>query len=350
MLFLREGNLEFIREILTGSQAITEALTGCIVSATSRLDLDQDLAEGLKKECGISSEEEATPIAYQGMQIPSSQIAAMMRPALERLLTEIQRSFDYHREQFGPAPLEGVTLSGGGALLKNLIPFLGEGLGMKVEKLDPLRGLRLAPGISPSVLQELSPHLATAVGLSIQPSPQVDLMPAKFKWERKMRGLRVLLKAAAVSALLSVAFFFLLAQVQTYYFRSALAGRTIELSNLRPLVEEWERMAGTREAAVRKMEVYQQLVLQEPMIYGILKEISRLTPRDVQLTEISYSKGRLRLKGLAFSSQGPERVLTQYMGGMASSPFFQEVDLYSAKEAGGYTMRASQFELGLMLK
>jgi Tfp pilus assembly protein PilN len=166
-----------------------------------------------------------------------------------------------------------------------------------------------------------------------------------------MRGIRALLKAAAISAILSVGFLFLLAQVQTYYYRNALAGRTIELSNLKSLAEQWERMTGIKDTTARKLEIYEQLVLREPMMYGILKEISRLTPKDIQLIEVSYTKGKpLRLKGLAFSSHGPERVLAQYMGTMESSPFFKDVDLYAAKEINGYSVRASQFELGLSLK
>jgi len=351
MLFLREGQLQFTREILTGGQAVTDALIGSVVSEAARLDLDKGLAEGLKKELGIPPQEETAPITYQGKQVSPSQIAAMMRPALERLLTEVQRSFEYYREQFGAPPLQGVTLSGGGALLKNLVPFLAQGLGTRVEKLDSLKTLQTAPGISRSLLQELAPPLATAIGLSLDPAPQIDLLPARMKRERKMRGLRLLVKAAAISAVLSVAFLFLMAQVQTYYYRNALEGRRIELSNLSALVKEGERMAGIKDATARKLEIYQQLVLREPMMHGILKEISRLTPREIQLTEISYGKGRLlRLKGLAFSSQGPERVLARYMASMESSPFFQDVDLYSAKEMGGYSMRASQFELGLSLK
>lgn len=351
MLFLREGQLQFTREILIGGEAVTQALTGSVVSAVSRLDLDAVLAEGLKRELGIPPEEEPIPLTYQGKQIPGSQVAAMMRPALERFLTEIHRSFDYYHEQFGPAPLQGVTLSGGGSLLKNLIPFLMEGLGTRVEKLDPFRGLQIAPEVTTPLLQEVTPHLATATGLSLQPEPQIDLLPIKIKRERKMRGIRALLKAAAISAILSVGFLFLLAQVQTYYYRNALAGRTIELSNLKSLAEQWERMTGIKDTTARKLEIYEQLVLREPMMYGILKEISRLTPKDIQLIEVSYTKGKpLRLKGLAFSSHGPERVLAQYMGTMESSPFFKDVDLYAAKEINGYSVRASQFELGLSLK
>jgi len=351
MLFFREGKLQFTREILTGGQAVTEALIGSVISGTARLDLNEQAAEALKREIGIPSDQDLTPLSFQGIEIPPGQIAAMMRPALERLLTEIHRSFDYYHEQFGPAHWEGVTLSGGGTLLKNLIPFLSQGLGAKVEKIDPFRGLQMSPTLPTADLREIGPCLAVATGLPLQRGPQLDLLPPRIKREQKMKVVRALSKAAAVVALLAVTFLFLLAQVQSYYYRSALAGRKIESSNLKPLVEDWERMMGLKDATARKLEIYEQLVLREPMMHAVLKEISRLTPKEIQLTEISYAKGKpLRLKGLAFSSQGPERALAQYMRGLASSPFFKEIDLYSAKEADGYDIRASQFELGLSLR
>lgn len=166
-----------------------------------------------------------------------------------------------------------------------------------------------------------------------------------------MRGVRLLLKMAAVLSLLSIVLLFFLTQGEIRYYRNALAARTVELSNLKPLLEEWERMAGTRETTARKLEVYRELVMQEPVMYGILKELSRLTPKEIQLTEISYEKGGpLRLKGLAYSSQGAEIILAEYMAKMASSPLFREVDLYYTKEVNDYTVRASQFDLGVTLK
>ncbi|MDH7499933.1 MAG: pilus assembly protein PilM, partial [candidate division NC10 bacterium] len=52
MLFLKEGQLQFTREILVGGQAVTDALTGSVVSAAARLDVDEGLAEAVKKEFG----------------------------------------------------------------------------------------------------------------------------------------------------------------------------------------------------------------------------------------------------------------------------------------------------------
>jgi cell division ATPase FtsA len=101
MLFFHEGQLQFTREVLTGGRAITQALTGSVVSAATRLDLDESQAEKLKRECGIPGEDEPKSITYQGKEIPALHIAAMIRPALERLLTDIHRSFDYYHEQFG---------------------------------------------------------------------------------------------------------------------------------------------------------------------------------------------------------------------------------------------------------
>ena len=62
-----------------------------------------------------------------------------MRPVLERLVSEIGRSLDYYRSQFNVERVDRVLLTGGGAKLKNIAPFLSNELHLPVEDFNPLK-------------------------------------------------------------------------------------------------------------------------------------------------------------------------------------------------------------------
>ena len=77
------------------------------------MQLDADQAERLKREYGIPAPSEAD---RQAEGIPLAQIGAMIRPALDRLAVEFQRSFAYYQERVGGPPVTRVdTLGGNGS-------------------------------------------------------------------------------------------------------------------------------------------------------------------------------------------------------------------------------------------
>ena len=61
-----------------------------------------------------------------------------MRPILERLLTEIDRSFEFYKQQFNESKIDRVYLSGGTANLVKLKEYLASGLGLPVDGLQSL--------------------------------------------------------------------------------------------------------------------------------------------------------------------------------------------------------------------
>jgi len=85
---------------------------------------------------------------------------------LNRLVSEISRSFAYFRSQPGGGPVSRIIVTGGGACLRNMIPYLQRQLGIEVRIAQPLAGLAIAPGA-----QEVNDHpeqAAVALGLSLR--------------------------------------------------------------------------------------------------------------------------------------------------------------------------------------
>ncbi len=90
----------------------------------------------------------------------------LIAKTLEPIVTEMQYMLDFFRSQ-NEAEVEKVILSGGGALLLNLTDYFSKRLNMKVIVGDPWNRIHY-PAELKSVLSEVGPRLAVAIGLAMR--------------------------------------------------------------------------------------------------------------------------------------------------------------------------------------
>lgn len=141
----------FTRQIDGGGVALTQAVA-------ERTGLTLDEAEAAKRVCGFLGD---TPEGWE----PDA--AARVRHALalaaRPLMREIGASLDYYRAQPDARPIDGVVLTGGGALCTGLDRFLWQGLGVPVEVGDPRGHLDADAGLD----AETAARVSVAVGLAL---------------------------------------------------------------------------------------------------------------------------------------------------------------------------------------
>lgn len=126
----REGQFRFTRPLNLGGNDITLA----IASAFGMSFAD---AERLKRQRGF---------APTGDPNTDGQGGEVIGNVLQRMVSEIMRSFAYFRSLPGGGQVNRVILCGGGACLRNVIPFMQRQLGIEVRIAQPLAGLAVAPG------------------------------------------------------------------------------------------------------------------------------------------------------------------------------------------------------------
>ena len=179
IIFIHEGNLQFAREISTGGDDITNAMVGTITGTEGSVKIDKEEAERLKFIHGIPSDDMLLTTDHG---ITLNQIASLMRPAIERLTVQIQRSFDYYRTKFPYDEPEKIYLSGGTALLKNIDTFLADGLNKSVEILNPFNKIKIEPGLEEEKnVSDVAPSLSVAVGTAFSDKKGINLLPRELK-------------------------------------------------------------------------------------------------------------------------------------------------------------------------
>jgi len=146
----RGGQFRMNRSLNLGGNDITAAIS-------SEFGMSFTDAEKLKRERAIA------PVGDPQQYGRGGEVIGRV---LSRLVSEVNRSLAYFRSQPGGAPVSRVILTGGGACLRNMVPYLQRQLGIEVRIAQPLAGLAIAP--SAQQVNERPEQAAVVLGLALR--------------------------------------------------------------------------------------------------------------------------------------------------------------------------------------
>lgn len=318
--------LVFSRKIPVAGGDFTKTMTGVLVSDRGRTELTLDEAEKIKRELGIPSEVESKIVDDK---ISTTQVLSMLRAPLEQLVSEIERCFDYYREESGGGKIDSLVLFGGGASLGGLIKYLSEQLGIDVKLGDSLEGLK----VQPSVIGErgkISYRLELAIGAAQSEGKGINLLPPEIKEETKRVVKRGTLEAIATATILVLVFIYTGMRIQLNNFQKRITVAKRELTSLQPQLKE-----------VQAQILADKVLANEPYWEDIFKELSNIIPDNIYLTELAMENKLIRMKGLV-SSKEKDELLSQFILALERG-IFSKAKLVTSKESEDKT--TNKFEL-----
>jgi len=145
------GFVRFTRSIPVGGDIITKAIQ-------QELNLDIQQAEEYKKVYGMD------PMQAE------SKIFNVVRPIIDNLILEIKRATVFFTKHNGSANIKRLILTGGTALMPELLTYVAKNVDYEVQLANPLANFQLSPKLE-SKRQELNVDSAlysTAVGLALR--------------------------------------------------------------------------------------------------------------------------------------------------------------------------------------
>lgn len=150
------GVVRFSHTINRGSQDIS-------VAVSKSLSVSFDKADELKKKFGLLGDASAE-IGKDASE--GSVIADVSKITFETIFGEVNESIVAHQRRHN-VTVEAAVLTGGGALLKGLLPFAKEHLNIDVS-LGNAFGKVVAPAFLEPVLAEAGPEFAVATGIALR--------------------------------------------------------------------------------------------------------------------------------------------------------------------------------------
>lgn len=349
MLFVENGRF-FIRNFLVGGASITSAIA---------------------KEFSIGFAEAETQKIHRGFVAPGGavqdhddpEIAALskvIRNAASNLHTQVMRTITFYRSQQGGSQPKRVFISGGGALLGNMVAFLEEKLKLPVEIFNPLRGVQVDRGLNADAAAADAPFLGELVGLALRSSSgvpcEVELVPTKVANARDAaRRMPILMVGMLLfwAALGTGIFYF---QNTERAVRDKLAGMSAEnarLKNLAGQISALEQRQGQYaslseqlEQAVAERSFWVRLLtdlnakFENDMIWLTLveplKNGNSITPallgqessgeKKEEAAAGSATAYSVRLQGLYRKNDEGEQIVYKFASALAKLPWFEIAD------------------------
>ena len=330
---VRDNRIRFSREIVTAGNAFTEAIEEAATLEGAHLDFAE--AEKIKEEYGIPKEDD---VELAKGHVPLQKISFVMRPVLERLLTEIKRSFEFYKGQFKEEENVGrIFISGGGARLKGLREYLADQLGTEVELLTPFN--------------DMDPTLAIATGLALGRAKEINLLPEAYQ----LPSPKILVQRYAPVTLAFLVFFLLFGiylkmNVKCTQYRKELRLKKAQLDGLQSANQRLVRLKEIKRRLDEKRALFPKVALQEPLWGEILKEISHIIPKKVVLTGLFFQTKEmvkeLRLEGVTFGGDAETVTsIVDIIEDLDKSTFFSDVWLSSSEENNEYSKSGATFEI-----
>lgn len=335
----KDGSLKFHRKIGSGGVAITRAITSVLITEQGRVELGYEEAEKLKVAYGIP------PLPGTDLldgKINSQQMLSLIRPATERLVQEIERSFEYYSDCSLGDKVKSVVLVGGGASLKGLARFLQDTLDMPVSLGDPFKGMKQAnspvtPGAEPQVF-------AVAVGAALSEGKGINLLPPEIKHKTARTFGKAAVESAVVAAVVLLVLGFVGQQMRLSSYEKKIKYGDKELEAMRPQIQialNYERIKQDND---RKKGFMAKMLSEEPPLKEVLKELSNKIPSEAVLTGIRIDDKDLIIKGeirgeVSNREEALSAIITALEGGL-----FRETTLISARMSEDSKAKA-EFEI-----
>ena len=355
--FYKGKQLIFSREIPIGGDHFSQAMAKTIVTPSGPVTITLEDAEKLKPNSGIPLEEEAKEDYLTDFgQFKGEQIAAMLRPVLERMVMEINRTISYYVKTFRSEKIEELYLSGGSSRFQNLDKFLLCNLdGMQSVK--PLNILKAVKGWSERkvlgqelMMEQAAPHLAVAFGLCLGQGGQVNLLPMREKLEQKANLLSMLLTFAFPAILVLNLAFYGFTYVTGLKYKLLSGKLEKEYQRLEPQAREITDYKEKETKFEEKKQLLDKAKGKQPYWLGVFKELSVILPPEVILTRIETVENKrpvqLVLRGRIYPRYTiVDLALSQMVMTLEDSPYFSQVELVSSKTNSSTREQWAEFEI-----
>ena len=341
ILILRSSVILFSREIPIGDDSFTEA----IVNEFTAENWDIDLVEKIKKEKKIYRE--CLGSEQSSEDVITKRIVSVIRPLLEKMMSEVRRSLDYFREHFDKTQVKKIILSGKGAAQDDIKDVFDKVFNVQVDFLNIGEIFVAGDKLEVNCFNEHVLDLVVLLGLAIGKEKQINFVPGKYK----ERGPRILQMAYA--SIVGILLLFLVvalifsAKVKIGLLRGELDSSNAQMTTIIPQIQDFNEKC--REYLRDKASV-DDLRSKQLLFSNAMKELSSICLRAIVFDSISLlNDGWLQIYGYSFDDKAgdlsSESVLTDFIIAVENSPFFAEVKLISSERGNEFEVAHSKFEI-----
>ena len=352
ILFVQNGDLLFQRTITTALDDFVNALTSTLFEEGKRASLSRREAFALLRRYGIP-EMGATGRTDTGLRL--TEVAVSVRPVVEKLTNEVERSLDYFRQKFKTRQFGRLWISGIGATVLNLGGVLESGARVPTEVFRPTSdwpSFHVGSSLPTEVLEKHGPALVIPLGLATQKHEPLNLLPSRYRQSPLLRLAQRGVAYGTLAGLVTAGMVTANLAYRTQVARSDIV--LLEQKHLALVKQQAElrKLENERNDLRRQLASYLAVLPKGESVSVYLKALSRLTPPSIALTSVELvppeetaknpnvgaTEGTptavLRIQGIVFPDPPREGAhLAQFLLGLKQSGLFRCVRLESSRQS-----------------
>lgn len=266
LIYSEQGRF-FTRSISAGGIFVTSAIA-------REFNLSFVEAERLKITSGLVSMSNGQT---EGLDPATANLATIIRTAMTRLASEIQRTTNHYRAQMkGSAPVKAY-LCGGGSSLPYTKEFLEDKLGIPIFFFNPMHNVGVGSGVDVNTISReaftLGGMIGTAINAVDRASLNIDLEPTAVAKKRANQKKMPAIITGAVIAVLGAAAYAVTGYMGVEKAKQTLSGVSPTVSS----IKSEQSALRLKEQELKKMDAtlasYQQLTLQRYGYADIIKHL-----------------------------------------------------------------------------
>ena len=360
-------NLVLSRGIKAGMQSMVDSIQQALIDSQDEVQTigSDDFVPGQNVKGGsnlqskdpkqlltdlINAENRVSDKGESEREIELAHIFQMLRPAIERLIRQVERTFEHFASTFHREGVQQLLLSGPICASTVIVHYIGRQLDLPVSVLDPYGpGTGFAEKVKIPQSQEERESYAPAIGLALSHNsltPNILYTHGDKDRDDSVKRLNMRILTACMICLVLLIVFFSWQERRLDAKRSQVEKLNQRLSAFQPQAEI--ELVRNMYAKVQDKRTLFERTVQRYRPLAVINELSQITPVNVRLLSTDIVFGGISAKagnsatanhsdvvfieGLVFGETDTfETTLTSYLLGLKNSPLFSKPNVQNRR-------------------
>jgi len=303
-------NLVMTRGIKAGLSSMVESLVDSLNEQKKQDPEAVTLTNEQAKKVIQSLSPDSQPLQESdaGFTLTKESVFAMVQPAMERLVRQVERTFEHFATTMPGERIARIFVSGAMNIYQPMVDYVGSQLGLSSEALDPLSDLDPASCVDTGEENCVSERIAfgPALGLAFSSDDHTPNMMMTYKDKEREASIALVNKVIFASFIIAI---FLCTGV--FVFQSAaiaqkkniIKGIETQIADFRPTVDRNELMKMADKVSQQRelFKVYAERYLG----MAVISELTELTPANIRFIDLKINLGQVPAGAVAANVTKP---------------------------------------------
>lgn len=219
-------------------------------------------------------------------------VSIFLRPVVERLTSEIQRSINFFKKQYNELTWDRIYISGQGGTIPNLSNALQENLGIEISLFNPIRAENIVYDEEEKTISyEDLPLYTTLFALLNTPGNDTyNLLPDNIVQDQTLIPYATVSSYAAIFLIPIIALTVVLEQMRAGALQEELIKKEAPLRNISPKTEQYLGYQKDIRILSQYAEFLKTDSLKTRNYLKVMKFLSNVVPEEIRLTGLTIDR------------------------------------------------------------